>query len=442
MNPDGRFQTGFDWPSALQFTFSALGVLILWGLAVGLFFTAVMALFDAPTAPETTVNFLLMAGSALSGLLVLPSVVYSGARLLGHSLQMPAGWHALLTKLSPGRLIWAFPLLLLIGYFISTVQQVSWLLLPPLHVSAISLSIGWLLWLGIRRLNAAGSPQRAWGVFASGLVFAPLLAVALEIAFLLGSGLIATIYFASQPELLDLADQTFYRVLATTNNPDHMLRAISDLVNTPGVVLVGLSFLSVVVPLVEELVKPIGVWLLGARLLGGRRQLTPTEGMVAGMISGAGFALYETLTISAAQTAWAPVVAMRTTTSVLHITTTGLLGWALASAWQQRRYGRLVLSYLAAVLVHGIWNSNSFLAAVSGILSSNPSLNAPPVIGPVWQVIGIVMILLLTAGLLTLMLRANQKLSLQSAAEVVEYAAGPDDFDGPKPEGEQTSTWT
>jgi hypothetical protein len=43
-------------------------------------------------------------------------------------------------------------------------------------------------------------------------------------------------------------------------------------------------------------------------------------------------------------------------TGVIHIFTAGLMGWALALAWQENRYLRLGVTYLVAVLIHGLWN--------------------------------------------------------------------------------------
>jgi hypothetical protein len=53
------------------------------------------------------------------------------------------------------------------------------------------------------------------------------------------------------------------------------------------------------------------------------------------------------------------------------MTNAGLMGWALASTWQDGRYLRLVLTYLGVSALHGLWN---LFSLAQGIL---------PLVGPV-----------------------------------------------------------
>jgi hypothetical protein len=87
-----------------------------------------------------------------------------------------------------------------------------------------------------------------------------------------------------------------------------------------------------------------------------------------GVISGAGFGLFENLgNTSGGGETWALIAAARITTLLLHCFTAGLVGWALASAWSQRRYLRLAVSFIAAILIHGLWNGMSIISAVSSL---------------------------------------------------------------------------
>jgi hypothetical protein len=117
----------------------------------------------------------------------------------------------------------------------------------------------------------------------------------------------------------------------------------------------------VLVPLIEETFKPIGVWFLAGQ------KITPAQGFGFGVLSGAGFGLFENLgnTSSGGET-WALLAATRISTLLLHCFTAGLVGWALASAWSQRRYLRLGVAYAIAILIHGSWNA---MAVLSSILS-------------------------------------------------------------------------
>ena len=112
--------------------------------------------------------------------------------------------------------------------------------------------------------------------------------------------------------------------------------------------------MGVLMPLIEEMLKPLALWTLRKRLL------TPAEGFSAGLLAGAGFALFESATIIA-QTGvgadWSQMVMLRIATSLLHMTTSGFVGWGLASGWTRKKYGRTILTILAATGIHGLWNS-------------------------------------------------------------------------------------
>ena len=76
-----------------------------------------------------------------------------------------------------------------------------------------------------------------------------------------------------------------------------------------------------------------------------------------GAASGAGYALFENLTIGAEAEIWTFVTISRLGTAAVHILTTGIVGWGLASAWTERRYLRLFGSFISATVFHGVWNS-------------------------------------------------------------------------------------
>ena len=109
----------------------------------------------------------------------------------------------------------------------------------------------------------------------------------------------------------------------------------------------------------EELLKPLAVYFL----LG--RKLLPWEGFVLGATAGAGYALFENLTIGATAEAWTFVIISRIGTAAVHVLTTGLVGWGLASARSERKYARLAGSFLSAVVLHGVWNGLNILTALA-----------------------------------------------------------------------------
>jgi hypothetical protein len=139
----------------------------------------------------------------------------------------------------------------------------------------------------------------------------------------------------------------------------------------PGLIFLGLSFVSVLVPLIEETFKPIGVWFMSAS------RITPAMGFGFGVLSGAGFGLFENLgNTSSAGAGWALLAGSRISTLLLHSFTAGLFGWGLASAWSERRYLRLALSFTIAVLIHGMWNGMAVVSSAAA-LSSETSIHVP-----------------------------------------------------------------
>ena len=118
-------------------------------------------------------------------------------------------------------------------------------------------------------------------------------------------------------------------------------------------------FISGIVPLIEELFKPIGAWFVAGS------HLTAAQGFAAGLLSGTGYALFENLALSNTGSEWTLTLIGRIGTGLLHITTAGLTGWALITAINERRYLRLAAIYLVSVVIHGFWNALALLSAVS-----------------------------------------------------------------------------
>jgi hypothetical protein len=346
------------WPSVVQFTLSILAVFNLWigALILGMMgFANLMA--GASAFREPLPLFMLAATAGMCGLLIAPSAGYALWRILGkQAVDLWPYWE----RLRPGLWILAYPLVLLLGYGVSQLESLSWLLLPPLHILAICLPVFWLIYLSVRKLQL-GSPQRRWGVLASGLALAPLLIVIVEGAALLALIVAAALAISSQPRMVAELSSLVDWLSNANPEPELIMQRIAPLLLRPSVILSVLVFGSVIVPLVEEAFKPIGVWLLVGR------QLSPAEGFAAGALSGAGYALFESLALTSNSAEWAALVFARLGTGVVHIFTTGVVGWALAMAWGRRRYALLGAVYLGAVLVHGLWNAFTLSFSIASL---------------------------------------------------------------------------
>ncbi len=359
----GRQNTGAtDWYSVLQFGLSTLAVLILWGMALSALLVGLSERLGSTVSSANDEQILMLAaGMAFCGVLLLPSAWFSLRRIIGRPTdKTPVIFH----RLRPTLLILAYPVLVGLGYWITQSETAVWLL-PPIHVLAISLPLLWLAYLGLRGLPS-GSPQRASGVFASGLAVAPpliLLAEALAILTGLGAFIIVV---ANRPELAESLTSLAERLMAAAPAPEIALRILQPVLRSPAVIITTLLFGAIIVPLIEELIKPLGVWLLAGR------NLTPAEGFTAGILCGTGFAMIESLFMVNSGQDWAVLAFARIGTGVMHILTTGLVGWALVRAWTKpgtfSGYFRLGAIYLLAVLLHGLWNGLALISAFASMI--------------------------------------------------------------------------
>jgi hypothetical protein len=140
--------------------------------------------------------------------------------------------------------------------------------------------------------------------------------------------------------------------LQNETDPEVILESVAPYISNPSVIAVTIGYIAVVVPLIEELFKPLAVWIFA------RKIESPAQGFAMGLLSGAAFALVESLNASGAGTeTWPVIVTVRAGTSMLHVTASGLMGWGIVSAFRERRILRLFAAYFSAVLIHGIWNA-------------------------------------------------------------------------------------
>jgi hypothetical protein len=184
----------------------------------------------------------------------------------------------------------------------------------------------------------------------------------MEIFALIIFGVIGILYLFNQPDLVDQLSRLAQSFQQGTASEQELIQAILPWIARPGVILAVLTFAAVIVPLIEEALKPIGVWLLAGF------NLTPAAGLAAGALCGAGYAFFESLALSGSGTEWALSAIGRMGTAVIHITNTSLMGWALVMAWREKRYLNLGLTYLFVVTMHGLWNGLAVISVVDTLL--------------------------------------------------------------------------
>lgn len=347
-------RASFDWLSAGQFAFSLLAVLSLGSIAV---ISALLVIAGIPSGgPDIQHNqvissLLFAAGLGFAGLLLIPSAVHSGKRLFTERTSAVLRWE---------RLVWLaaiFPVFIYIGYLIQSGPEWTHYLLPGIHVLANGAGLIWVLNLVRRRLPPE-SAQRSWGVFGVGLTLTPLITFFIEILILIMVG-IFWIFLIQTNAGLEQDFLNFSNFIYGASGESVIPPRIGEFIARPEISGTIFLYFSFFIPLVEELLKPLAVYIL----LG--RKLLPWEGFVMGATAGAGYALFENLTIGATAEAWTFVIVSRIGTAAVHILTTGMVGWGLASAWSDRKYGRLAGSFIAAVALHGVWNGLNILTALA-----------------------------------------------------------------------------
>ena len=349
---------GLHTPSIWQLGLSLVAILVLWTLAISMAAVGLLQRFSPASAAVNSLPFFLMsAGLFLVGVLLLPSAGYALRRLMGRGSARSISVRGLFI---PAIILVIVPLALFAGNWIASQLDFAWLLLPPFHLLAISLPILFITYLAIHGL-ALGSPQRVSGIFAAGSFLGPALIFAAEFMVLLAILAVGVFWLASNQELMTSLAAQMERLQNGSISPEQVQQLLLPYLNKPVLIFgVGL-FAAVIVPLIEELLKPVGVWFLVGTAI------KPADGFVAGILCGAGYALIESLGLASSGEAWASLAVARIGTAGIHILTTGLSGWALALAWRQNRYIRLGGVYLFNVFYHGLWNALTLTIVVTSL---------------------------------------------------------------------------
>lgn len=352
--------------------------------------------------------------SGLVALLLLPSIIYTTLRLAGKPVR---------TRQPKPSLVPAFvcmalwPVVLLLGFRLEG-HASAWLLVPPLQILAVALPIYFIFELGRRGLSP-GSPQRVSGLVAVGVTLSPVLITLIEVILMIAALFGAFLFLGAQPELIQQLDQVTGQFTGIPQDPAVVDELTRQLLLQPGSITLMLVFIAGFVPVIEEILKPLGIWFLAGK------RLTPRQGFLAGMICGATFALVESLGISTsfAGADWLATVIQRFGTGLLHITATGLTGWGMASAWSERRYLRLAGCYTAAVLLHSIWNIFGLLMGFTPFLGEEFTAQLPVASG--LGFIAPYVLVLESVGMSAILLWINRRLRSEAEVETILPASNP-----------------
>lgn len=413
------------WRSWLVLIVSGFGVLTALAGGAVMLTGGGIALMRMPAAELNTLSLFNLAWVTLFvGVLCAPAAVFSFMEIRAKPvLQNRRGWFLVA---SAGMLLWGGLVFLFAP--VETSPQ-AWVFLPPLVLLTTILPLWW--YLEIARRGTGPEPlARTWGVASFSLLITLPLIIALELVVLILAVVAGGAYLSTQPgfeqQMIGLQ-----QLLADPNfDPLLVMDFFNGLLQRPVVIFGLLILVSGIIPLIEELFKPLAVWLYAGD------RLTPAQGFLAGTISGACFALWENLTALSASgdgTGTAILVA-RVGTGLLHITTAGLVSWGMASFWEdRRRLGRLIGTYILAVVLHGLWNASGVISGVAPLLQF--PLDAPSGLSQTLTNVGIGVLGTLVLVNLGLLLTMNANLRAARPAEVTERSSPAES----SPEPEQAS---
>ena len=360
------------WKTTLSLILSGLGILYFLGqtLVLALVWLSLI-ITPVPGFSQGSMLGLLVWSSILSAIILLPIFLITLYQQLGKPIPH---WldtdRPLIHKITWWSLV-IWPLLVLFGWLISGNQTLSIWLLGLINVLIAGIPVLWIYHAAQRKLQG-GSQIRKWRIFGFSLTVLPTVILVVELIAILGllimGGLFFAFQFSTTPGLEQELTQFFDSIMSQTADPDALLAQVEPYLRQPAVIFVILAIFAGIMPLIEELLKPLALWTLAGR------KISPQEGFVGGLLCGAGFALMENiLYFSTMVTAedWLLLAVGRAGTGVLHMLASGLAGWGLARAWRDGKWGFLIVTTLTSVILHGLWNALALLSGIAPILLGN-----------------------------------------------------------------------
>jgi len=354
---------------------------------------------------------------------------------LGCGLGLPLAWTALqslpgkpsrpLRWPRAGLLVLLFAVVVIVGQIVLSFAPLPWLFFPYFYVLGAVLPVIVVLSIVGRRLARDGLATNWREVLAqlgSGAFLGTPAALLLEMVVFLLLAVVAVLVIALTPGAEEIL-QTFLAEPLTGELPD--LSQLSPLLNSPWLVGLVVFALAVVAPALEEAVKTLGVLLMGYYHRPGRAQA-----FLWGVAGGAGFALVEGLLsgslVLGEEQSWAFAITARGGTAVVHCLAGGLMGLGWQALLSKDRRWRLLLYYVTAVALHGMWNGLVAGVTYFGLLSTGGVAgNGAARWGGLGTTLTVALLLILLLGQFLLLLTISGRLARSEGVAVVEV--GEDD---------------
>ncbi|NWF65329.1 MAG: PrsW family intramembrane metalloprotease [Chloroflexi bacterium] len=355
------------WAALITLIVIGIGVFFLLSLSIALALVSFVELAGGEGDPAAE-----MISAFSFGFLLLVLLV-SGWFVLGKARGMPSADEPFAFQLPAWMraVIPALVILVIVGGGLVTLLEAPWLNLIILPTATLLVIVApiWLLFGVAANRIELGPRWRFFTILSLGITIGPFLMIVIEIILILIIAAIGVVYVSvAEPEIMREL-RTLVDMLNTTTDESALISILTPYITNPTVIAIGLGYVAVIVPLIEELLKPLAVWFFA------RQISSPAQGFALGVLSGAAFALLESLNASSdGSGTWAVIVTARTGTSLLHMLTSGLVGWGITSTFAKRRIGKFFAAYFSAFLIHGIWNA---AAGGIGIAALGESVGRP-----------------------------------------------------------------
>jgi hypothetical protein len=353
-------------PSLFYLIFSGCGLLFTLAVGVIVLLSSLVGVVGGETRDFLYPGF--VASWTLIGVSVLlvPGIVYAILRLMDRPFPEK---FVVKQKYLPVVFLGLWLPLLALGGVLSRKASGDWLLLPALTVFLIAIP----LWIWIRLGNKGIQPedkQATWSLLGINMLVTPAFVMVVELIVIMMIVLVGIIVIFISPALTDEFTKIIQLMNSSSLDPVLIMHVIKPLMQNPWVIFSILGTMSIFIPIVEELLKPIWMWAFV-------KKVDPSQGFLYGMFCGAAFALIESIGYMATpmDEAWAGLMIGRVGTGLLHVVTSGLVGWGLASAWHDKKYFRLAKAYFLAVFIHGLWNAIGLLMGFVEYLEPVNQLN-------------------------------------------------------------------
>jgi hypothetical protein len=381
----------------LIFSIASMLGLISWGFYPVILRFAIPGRFPTSSLTSSLLN---LTGMLFGAALLLPLLITSVRKLRGQAIP--------LVKMPPIKLwqmaaiLGAWLFMVIAGSFLNKLGGYGEGIAALLFSLEIAIPIAAIVWIAIGGLPV-GSWRRVWATFGISMIGSTLAAIILEYSLVGLAAVAGGMVAAFNPKWLTILQQVRNQ-LTNSNDMQTLLTSLAPYLTNPLVFLAVLLFTAGIAPIIEEAIKPAAVWMLGKQLQ------SPAEGFALGAICGAGFAMLEG-TLAAGSMGQmlgiGPVV--RLPSSLMHITASGIMGWAIASFRLDRRVWRLVGKYLLAAGIHSLWNGSAVLA-VFGALRFTLQNASPDLLGSLLVVTGIGILGALLVTIMVLLPILNRRL--------------------------------